>query len=510
MPLRRCTGLYGSTTLIEHDPMLATHTDVLCVPYGTEGASAGLYDRGRKLVTAAASFRAAPDPVAAEAPVTPLDATRFEHAPDDVSYLFLGALTGHFGHFILSSMARLWALRFAPDPRRRYVILNAGPVEAVFALPFLRDILGQLGLGPSNVVCFDAPTRLRRIVVPSPAIEEQNFSHRVFAGLCNRVGALLTASLPTLADDAPVFLSKMRLQGGVSRLGNEAAFCERLERRGVRIVIPEQLGFAEQVRLFRDAPVITGIAGSAMHTAVFAPGRVTLALSFTPTPLSNQRLLDQANGGLGLAFHPEGDLVAEPAQPGFHHVFRLRDPVRTADEFLAEIEATLRPAIAARRRAAGDDGATPDSDDPVAGRVLFEHVFSREPPILTAGEDGWSEPEDSHVWTLGPQSTLTLPRPDTVRPLRLELVLGTTLLPPHLRSRPLAVSVNGVKVRRFTVDRTALYACTLPESCLAGPALALRFDHPVTVSPRDLGLNADIRPISIAFNAVRLRELDSP
>ena len=509
MPLRRCTELYGSTTLIEHDPMLATYTDVLCVPYGTEGASAGLYDRGRKLVIAAASFRASPDPVAVEAFVTPLDAARFEHAPDDVGYLFLGALTGHFGHFILSSMARLWALRFAPDPRRRYVILNAGPVEAVFALPFLRNILGQLGLGPDNVVCFDAPTRLRRIVVPSPAIEEQNFSHRVFAGLCNRVGTLLTASLPAQTHEAPVFLSKMRLQDGVSRLCNEAAFCERLERRGVRIVIPEQLGFAEQVRLFRDAPVITGIAGSAMHTAVFAPGRATLALSFTPTPLSNQRLLDQANGGLGLAFHPEGDLVAEPAQPGFHHVFRLRDPVRTADEFLAEIEATLRPAIAARRRAAGD-GAAPDGGDPGAGRVLFEHAFTREPPILTAGQDGWSEPEDSHVWTLGPHSTLTLPRPDTDRPVRLELVLGTTLLAPHLRSRPLSVSVNGVEVRRFTVSGTALYACTLPESCLAGPALALRFDHPVTVSPRDLGLNDDIRPISIAFSAVRLRELGGP
>ena len=505
MPLRRCTELYGSTTLIERDPMLATYEDVLCVPYGVEGASPGLYDRGRKLITAAATFRATPDPVPAEAYTTPLDAARFDHAPEG-DYVFLGILTGHYGHFIMSGMARLWALRFAPDPRRRYVVLNAGPVEAVLDPPFLRDILGQLGLGPDNVVCLDAPTRFWRVVVPSPAIEEHNFSHRVFAGLCNRIGALLTASLPRQADDTPLFLSKARLSAGVSNLVNEGEFCEQLERGGVRVVTPERLGFAKQVRLFRDAPLVTGFAGSAMHTAVFAPGSVTLQLALNAVQLSNQALLDRANGGLSLVVHPEGDVIVEAPQPGFQNSFRLRDPARTADEFLAAIESSLRPAVAARLRAADDPDT--DRDGPVAGRLLFERVLSLEPPDPARGESGWSEPEGTHVWTLGPTSTLTLPRPDVAGPLRIELVVGTTLLPPHLRSRPLAVSVNGRELRRFAVDRTAVHACVVPEARLAGQTLALRFDHPVTVSPRDLGLNPDSRPISIAFSAIRLRTLD--
>ena len=46
----------------------------------------------------------------------------------------------------------------------------------------------------------------------------------------------------------------------------------------------------------------------------------------------------------------------------------------------------------------------------------------------------------------------------------------------------------------------------LPDACLAGERLLLRFSHPLTVSPRDLGLNDDPRPMSIAFRAVRLRE----
>ena len=86
--------------------------------------------------------------------------------------------------------------------------------------------------------------------------------------------------------------------------------------------------------------------------------------------------------------------------------------------------------------------------------------------------------------------------------------LATIVLAPHLLSRPLTVSVNGVEVRSFAVRRHGEYACMLPEACLAGEQLSVRFSHPLTISPRDLGINDDPRPLSIAFGAVRLRELD--
>ena len=508
MALTRCTDLFGNTTLLDADPMIETYTDVLCVPAGIEGVSSGVYDRGRKLVTAAGYYRASPDPAPLGSPFTTLDATRFDFADDGFTYLFLGTLTAHFGHFILASMARLWALRFAPDPRMRFVVLNPAPHDSLFETAFLREILGQLGVGADNLVSFSGPVRIARLIVPSPAIEEHNFSHRVFAQLCNRIGALLTAHLPPAPREAPVFLSKARMGAGVSHLANEAELCERLVSRGVEIVYPEELDFAEQVRLFRDTAMITGWAGSAMHSAIFAPGRDMLTLSFSPTMLSNQRLLDQANGARSLTLFPEGDLLPGPAHRGFQHSFLLRDPVRTADEFMAEIDATLRPAIAARKSLAGT-AAVAAPGPAGAGRLLFEHLFNGTGPALTEGETGWSDPEPDHTWTHGAQSTLTLPRPRTEGALRLELDLATIVMAPHLLSRPLTVSVNGVEVRSFAVRRNGEYACVLPEACLTGERLVLRFGHPLTMSPHDLGLNDDARPMSIAFGAIRLRETNA-
>ena len=63
MALTRCTDMLGYTTLLDADPMIETYADVLCVPAGIENTAPGIFDRGRKLVSAAGYFRASPDPV---------------------------------------------------------------------------------------------------------------------------------------------------------------------------------------------------------------------------------------------------------------------------------------------------------------------------------------------------------------------------------------------------------------------------------------------------------------
>lgn len=79
-------------------------------------------------------------------------------------------------------------------------------------------------------------------------------------------------------DPQPVYLSRRR--ASKRRLLNEAEIEEIFRARGFRIVEPETLPFADQIRLMAAAPVIAGPAGSALYNAVFAkPGvrRIILA-----------------------------------------------------------------------------------------------------------------------------------------------------------------------------------------------------------------------------------------
>jgi hypothetical protein len=338
MALRRCADLRGNTTLVDYPPLVETYRDVLYVPFGTPDASPGVFDHGRKLVTAAGYFRSDPYPKPLEDYHTTLNPDRYGAAPEDVTYLFLGHVTAHYGHFLFASMARLWALDHVPRAGLKLVVLNQGPLQDLLATPFIRAILETLSIEPGDIINFQEPTRIKRMVIPSPAIEEQNFAHRTFARMCNRIGARLTANRPVVVNDTPIFLSKMRLQGGIYRIVNEDEFCAHLEQAGVSMVFPETLPMSDQVMLFKQSPNISGMAGSALHTTIFASTRRMMALSQENLYLTNQILLDRANGGSTLCLYPHDDIERQADTPGFHHTMRLTDPRRTADQFLLALD----------------------------------------------------------------------------------------------------------------------------------------------------------------------------
>ena len=494
--LTRLTDFYGNSAFIEDDPACVRHRDVLCVPAGTAGSSPGLFDRGRKMLGAAADHRATPHPQHPHDPYTTLDPERFDFAPDDFDYVFLGTLTGHYGHFITTAMARLWVARLASGARTRYVVLNRRPVEGFFDTEFLAEILGAVGVGPDNLASFDHPVRFRRITVPNPAIEEHNFSHRVFGTLCARIGDLMVPEHPA-QDDTPVFLSKAILAAGVSRIVNEPELCDRLVRAGVDIVHPETMNMPQKIAMFRSRRVLTGLAGSGLHTGVFAPNRDKLALAFSSYLLSNQLLLDQASGGTTATYMAES--IVEPQTPGWQTTYRLADPVGAAEAFLGLMEHELRPRIERRRQAGGGMPAARQ-------RSVGSFRFRRENGRALAGLQGWWEMEDTHCWTSGPTSLFDLALSPSQGELTLSLQVGAAVVPPHLVSRPLTVFANGAEVARFTVGRLTAYDCALPRGCLDGNVLRLRFEHPITASPRDLGLPGDTRDMSICFAEIAVTE----
>ena len=495
-PLKRVTKFVGNSVLVDDDPMIECYRDVLCVPSGIPDASPGLFDRGRKMLGAAADYRAEPHPKQLYAPYTTFDPEQFEYADDAFNYVFLGAITGHYGHFITASMARLWALRLASSPYTRYIVLNPLSIEAFLETEFIAEIFGAAGLTAASFLTVDRPVRFRRITVPSPAIEEHNFSHRVFGSLCARIGDVLVPE-PTPTNDTPVFLSKSVLTSGVSKIVNEKEFLDHLMREGVEIVNPETMSMREKIAMFRSRSLVTGLAGSGLHTGVFTPNRDRLALNTVPTLLTNQMLLDQVSGCTTTTYMAESILMPETAN--WQNSYQLVDPRGTAEAFLSLIEHELRPRIAQRHE---NGGALP----PQRGRLVGQFVFERENTEELAKYEGWCEMEPSQCWTSRVTSFFELSLLPSQGDLTLSLIVSAALAAPYLTSRPLKIFVNDVEVATHTINRRATYICTLPQRCVVNDVLYFRFEHPVTASPYDLGQSQDMRPLSISFEQIIVNE----
>lgn len=260
-----------------------------------------------------------------------------DEAPEG-TYLYLGAIHPHYGHFVINTLARFWPLLDFDEGALRPTLLCHGPGLGAdwSGTPFIPEILGRLGLSVMDLASFGRPVRIRTLLVPQAALQQDDYAFPVLAELCREIGRGYYAPEEIDADPQPVYLSKTRLTQGVRRFANEAAVTEVLAREGVRIVHPELLSFPEQVRLFARHRVILGANGSAFHTLLFAPpGRRVIALADRLKLSATYRLIDLITGTQAHYYYPVG--TTSHVGDGFTVNFCFREPETVAAELLAKI-----------------------------------------------------------------------------------------------------------------------------------------------------------------------------
>lgn len=183
------------------------------------------------------------------------------------SALFLGNFGGHYGHFITDHTARLWAHFSQPDALKRFYLPMAGAQDAGM-LPHVAALAAAVGLAPHDLRTQRRARRFRHIIVPEPAFQN---GHRIFHGADR---AHLATAERLIAQgrrfDAPVYLSRRRLSGGIHDVAGEDKIEALFEARGFTVLHPETMALADQIALFNSAPMIAGTVGSAFHTAMFS------------------------------------------------------------------------------------------------------------------------------------------------------------------------------------------------------------------------------------------------
>lgn len=116
------------------------------------------------------------------------------------------------------------------------------------------------------------------------------------------------------------------------------------------------------------------------------------------------------------------------------------------------------------------------------------------PGLSSLLPQGWSQPEDSGVWSDGRQSTLTLRMPTDRRPLRLHLQ-GFY----YDRLSSSEVILNGRSLGNFNLHKTAI---DLPDDTAKAPVLTLQLRHPDAASPKSRGESEDSRLLAFHLQTV--------
>lgn len=208
---------------------------------------------------------------------------------------FGGHLRAAFGHVLLEVLPRFW-----PDPEDRpadHVVFYATRVahgsRRPGLPPYAVDLLRALGVDPARcLVVGDRATRFEELMVASPTFWlKRGFSRQARAAF-GRAGDVLALAADRPPAAARVYLSRSRLGPGPRRALNEAAIEAEVEAAGFLVVHPQEHPISDQVRLVREAEVIAGCDGSALHLGAFArPG--TKIVAFDSRLVLNQLIIDQ-------------------------------------------------------------------------------------------------------------------------------------------------------------------------------------------------------------------------
>lgn len=246
-------------------------------------------------------------------------------------WIYGGFLYGHFGHFLMESLGRLWALDrlrdwadgicwILPVPPRR----NAAAFgDAVLKKRFIQDTLRLLGVDKELRV-ITRPTVFQRLAVPSLLMlngpDSVAAGHPVFRRFIRRI-AEDQAEPPTLPG---LYVSRAALVGN-GRFAEEERLEEAFAQAGWQVLRPETKSVPEQVALYRSARQLVFAEGSALHLYAYAARprqRVGIILRRLPAKMKFPNQLH----GFNVAEVHVADAIAGILLPDEQEAEEDRDP----------------------------------------------------------------------------------------------------------------------------------------------------------------------------------------
>jgi hypothetical protein len=216
------------------------------------------------------------------------------------THLFGGHFRGHFGHFLVESTARLWALDHLPvQPDSILYLPYRGEVGAIEKAMEGHDRFYRLLGIDLPIRTYGTPKRVERLFVPELGF---GWSERYAGSPAYRAFMQQRLRAAVAPDGAKkLYISRNLLgpqRGGV--LG-EGVLEQNLARAGYEIFHPEKHPLDVQIARYRAAERIVALDGSALHLAAYVvdPGtRVAMILRRSKTNIADYLLQFRSFGGI--------------------------------------------------------------------------------------------------------------------------------------------------------------------------------------------------------------------
>ena len=318
--LHRCPYVFGELGRLRDELRLTTYRYALVADWA-------LYDERRQLIADSAYFRAVPKmQTLGGQPSTATVPARASHRLPPGRYFWVGPLHPHFGHFLVSSLSRLWALDRVDA--RAFTFLYTGdlqPAEMFATHGFVRDCFAALGIPHEQLLQVAGPLGIPDVTVAEPSFTENFGASPAYVQTLRRIRGALAPDVDDNTRTVPVYVSKMKVTQGIRTVANEDAVTDILRAKGVEIANPETLTFREQIRFWCEHQLVAGFSGCKKLCTVFGYSAAS----------ANQIAIDRLVGNEHLHLHAGTHMRPLGKTDNFADVLSITDPRGFAHELLS-------------------------------------------------------------------------------------------------------------------------------------------------------------------------------
>ena len=298
------------------------HRDVVLVPWGENppgGArrAAGLFDAEGRFLPDGHCWRYPGGPITVP-PVPPIAEGKVERLGG--RWLFGGLFYGHFGHFLVETTTRFWALGASGDvdgivfyPKRALTHERRMFREMV---PFFE----VCGLSALELRVPQSPVVIEEILAPPPAFgmgEMMSGRPEYRAWMRENLGR----DVPPDGPEA-IYVSRSRLPSKRGSILMEERLETLLEAEGYTIIHPQEEPLERQIAIWKAARRVVALDGSALHLGAMLLSRDAEVAILNRGPSQNiEDYIRQFNAFAGIDplridaltgfFHPSGQRIVK-------------------------------------------------------------------------------------------------------------------------------------------------------------------------------------------------------
>jgi hypothetical protein len=192
--------------------------------------------------------------------------SRADLAVEEREVIYIGYVH-FFGHFISEVLALLRVHDTLERPEEAlWLFHGTNPASTGWGRQFLEAV----GIRPEQMIRFERPTLLKRVIVPRQAILLNNSIWSAATNFTVAVGGRAMGTKGIKRTDRPLYLSRSRMHISQRRLGNEEALERWLESRGALIFHPQEHPLSDQIRTVNAHRTVIGSFGSAHFLGLFS------------------------------------------------------------------------------------------------------------------------------------------------------------------------------------------------------------------------------------------------